>query len=364
MSAATGWRRTVGMAIATACVLHGLASRAGDAKPEPEVAGPADSRFSGVLTTYYENDVFFRNDDNYTAGVGVSWVSDEVGSYGPERFERRFVDAFSFLPKIGEDGYRGFASFTLGQEMYTPTDIESPVPPPDQQPYAGVLFLDSSVYAHNPRAMYEFKLRVGCVGPCSGAEQVQRTIHDWIGSPIPQGWDHQLSNELLLNFGFQFHRRSMRRDHQDLAIQVGGELGNYYTGANAGAVYRVGFGLPDTYSAASLRTGGASRFVGADRPPGRKWRAYLFVGVEVFGIARFLPTDGNTFADSPSVDRSDFVGSLATGFALGRGPLTLSWTRNTIEGFNDLSESRSQDFGTLMFSYYCGRRPRAVVPAP
>ena len=65
--------------------------------------------------------------------------------------------------------------------------------------------------------------------------------------------------ELLLNLGFQFHRRSMRRDHQDLAIQAGGELGNYYTGANVGAVYRVGFGLPDTYSAANLRTGGASR---------------------------------------------------------------------------------------------------------
>jgi hypothetical protein len=356
LTAAARYRRRGRIALALSCALFGAATRAGDDPAARPDTARTDPRFSGVLTAYYENDVFFKNDDNYTAGVGASWVSDDVATYGPKRFERRVVNAFSFLPKIGDDGYRGFASFTIGQEMYTPTDIDAPVPPPDQQPYAGVLFLDSSVYAHGRRAMYEFKLRVGCVGPCSGAEQVQKRIHEWIGSPIPQGWDHQLSNELLLNFGFQFHRRSMRRDHQDLAIQAGGELGNYYTGANVGAVYRVGFGLPDTYSAASLRTGGASRFVGSDRPPGRKWRAYLFAGVELFGIARFLPTDGNTFVDSPSVDRSDFVGALATGIVVGRGPLLLSWTRNTVEGFNDLSESRSQDFGTLTFSYYHRRR--------
>jgi hypothetical protein len=202
--------------------------------------------------------------------------------------------------------------------------------------------------------MHGYSLRVGCVGPCSGAEQAQRRIHEWIGSPIPQGWDHQLANEPIFNIDYQFHRRIARRSHHDLALQAGGGLGNYYTGGNFGLIARAGFALPDTYSAASLRTGGASRFAGIDTPPGRRWRAFAFVGAQVYGVARFLPTDGNTFRDSPSVDRGDVIGALATGVAVGRGPVLLTWTRNTIAGFNTLPDSRAQDFGTIMLSFYLG----------
>jgi len=335
----------------------------GKAQNETNRTNPPVRQFSGLLTFTLENDLFlYSGDDNYTAGTGLSWVSDDVAAYGERRFERRVARAFGFLPKVCDDGYRTFVSFTLGQEMYTPTDIEAPVPPPDQQPYAGVLFVDSSVYAHGPRSMFEYSLRLGCVGPCSGADSTQRVIHGWVGSPIPQGWDYQLDNEPILNLGYQYHHRIVRAAHHDLALQAGAGLGNYYIGGNFGGVFRAGWALPDTYSTASLRTGGASRFAGLDTPPGRRWRAFGFVGLEVYGVARFLPTDGNTFRESPSVDRGDVIGALATGLAFGRGPVLVTWTRNSIAGFNDLPDSRAQDFGTIMLSFYVGRRHGKTDP--
>lgn len=327
---------------------------ASGSKTEPGPEGGLPS--SGSLTFFLENDLFLRlGDDNYTAGNGVSWVSVDVATYGPTRFERRVANAASFLPRMGEERFRDFVSFTLGQEMYTPNDIESSVPPPDEQPYAGVLFVDTGVYAHGRVSMHGYTLRVGCVGPCSGAAEAQRRIHRITGSPMPQGWDYQLKNELLLNASYQYNRRVARRRHQDLAVQAGGSLGNYYTGGNFGVVYRVGYHLPDTYSVASLRTGGASRFVGPG-VPSSGWRGHVFIGFQVFGIARFLPTDGNTFRDGPSVDRDNFVGNLATGFVIGHGRWGVSWTRHTLTGFNELSGSRSQDFGTITLSYHFGRR--------
>ena len=47
--------------------------------------------------------------------------------------------------------------------------------------------------------------------------------------------------------------------------------------------------------------------------PARKWRFYAHLGGQFFGIARFLPTDGNTFKDSPSVERDDFAAAIARG---------------------------------------------------
>ena len=217
--------------------------------------------------------------------------------------------------------------------------------------------------------MHGFTLRLGCVGPCSGAEQVQRTLHEWIGSPIPQGWDYQLTNELLLNLNYAWDRRLLRRvephkAHYDVSLRLGGGIGNYYTGGNVGIVARIGHRLPDNYAAANFRTGGASSFVGPGPAPGRGWQGYLFAGFQGFGVARFLPTDGNTFKDGPSVERGDVIGSLSTGLVIGHGRVLFSWTLNNVAGMTKFRGSRTNDFGTLTFSYYFPRKKEKKEPEP
>jgi hypothetical protein len=323
-----------------------------------------DPPYLGVLSSYYENDVIVGQDQNYTSGVGFSWTSDDVGRYSRKNFMRKVVHAFSFLPKIEHDDYRSLLSFTLGQEMYTPEDIAAPVPPPDQQPYAGVLFLDTTVYAHGRQSMHAYTLRVGCVGPCSGAAGLQEWIHDWTPAPIPEGWDHQLSNEPLLNFDYQYYRRLLRstrprRPHFDIAAHVGGGLGNYFTGANAGVVARLGYPLPDNYSVANLRFGGGSWLVGMTPPSrGSRWYGYVFIGLEGIAVARFLPTDGNTFKDSPSVEREDFFGNLSSGLVVGYRRLLFSWKLTNLRGLVRSSDSNTDDYGTFTLSWYFGGKAR------
>jgi hypothetical protein len=280
------------------------------------------------------------------------------------------VHAFSFLPKVEREGYRSHVSFTLGQEMYTPKDIEAPIPPPDQHPYAGVLFLDTSVYAHAERSMHAYTLRVGCVGPCSGAEQVQRWVHDWVGADRPAGWDHQLSNELLLNVNYEYYRRLMRstrsnRPHWDLSVHLGGGFGNYFIGGNAGVVARLGYPLPDNYSVPNLRFGAGSSLVGLAEPSGRShWYGYAFLGLEGLAVARFLPSDGNTFTDSPSVEREDFVGNVSSGFVLGYKSFHFSWTLTNLRGLVESERTGSNDYGTLALSWFIRTKKRRPKAAP
>jgi hypothetical protein len=324
--------------------------------------------YAGVFSFYHENDIYLSRDNNYTSGLGFIWVSNDAATYGSRNLVRKMVQGTSFLPSVGDPGFRSFVSFTLGHEIYTPTDIESPTPPPDEQPYAGVIFLDTSVYGHSSRMMNAFTLRLGCVGPCSGAEKLQRKIHEWTGSPIPEGWDQQLRNEFLLNADYQHYRRMQRRvepgkAHYDVAWRAGGGFGNFYIGANIGVEARLGYGLPDSYGVTGRRSSGASSFVNTIPPPRRVWWGYAFAGLQAFGVARFLPTDGNTFKDSPSVDRDDFAANLTTGFVVGYRRFVLSWTLNNVSGLSSLSNSRDTDFGALTFSFYFPKRkPRVAQP--
>lgn len=157
---------------------------------------------NGAWTFTLENDVFTYSDNNYTNGIGISWVSNAVDTYNDRSFVRRWGNLWSFLPFVGDEGYRTYAAWSFAQGMFTPNDIKATHPPLDDQPYAGLLYVDNNIYAVGGRWTHVWQLRVGIVGPASQAEQAQRWVHKGVGSDEPMGWDTQLPNEAVLNVGY------------------------------------------------------------------------------------------------------------------------------------------------------------------
>ena len=351
-----GSRRSRSRALVLAAVIA-AASPVARAE-EPASADDLPHRtHQGVFSLSLENDTFTGNDNRYTNGFSFSWVSADVAMFGPRNFFSRMVDAGSFLPTVGNEGYRNFAGFAVGQEIYTPDDIKDPDPPEDQQPYAGVAFIDTSLFSMSARSLHHFKLRVGIVGPASGAEWTQIKLHELINSPIPQGWDTQLSNELLLNAFYQYNRRMLRKAPPaafgyDLTLNGGGGLGNYYTGGNAGIQFRLGRAVPDTYGSFDLRAGGDA-FVGIAEPADG-WQTFLQLQGNLAGIARFLPSDGNTFVDSRSAERSDFIATLGTGLVVAYRRFVFSYTYNAVVGDKTLPGSDLDDYGAVVLAFVLG----------
>ena len=73
-----------------------------------------------ALTVTLENDLLTGSDNNYTNGIGVSWVSSDLESYDDDKFVSKWSRFWKFLPFVGDEGYSTYASWTVAQEMHTP----------------------------------------------------------------------------------------------------------------------------------------------------------------------------------------------------------------------------------------------------
>lgn len=62
-------------------------------------------------TVTLENDIPTGSDNNYTNGLGLSWVSKPVDSYEERSLVRRWSSLWSGLPFVGNDGYRTYAAW-------------------------------------------------------------------------------------------------------------------------------------------------------------------------------------------------------------------------------------------------------------
>jgi hypothetical protein len=340
-----------------------LATRAGaDAPSVDPYRQDAESppSFLGAISALFDNDAFSGNDSRYTGGLAFAWTSAAAESYGKRHLHRKIVNAFSFLPTVHAAGYRNYLQFVVGMEAYTATNIKLPDPPPDDHPYAGILYLDSSLMSRTSKANHQLTLRLGFVGPASGASEVQRWIHEIIGSPIPQGWDTQLKNEPIVNLYYQYSRRLLRHAPADgggvdLGCNGGAGLGNYYIGSNVGFLGRVGYRLPNNYGVTPLM-GGAESMVGLP-PPRKKFCVYGFIAAQFFGVARWLPTDGNTFVDSRSGNRDNWFASLSAGIVMGYSRVLLAYRYHGIAGLTDPENFKTRnrdDFGTMMLTVFLG----------
>ena len=320
-----------------------------------DCAAQSTSPYRGALTVTVENDVATGSDNNYTNGIGLTWVSDAIDTYEERSIVRRWGEFWSFLPFVGNPGYRTYVSWTLAQEMHTPDDITVPNPPLDDQPYAGVLYLDSTIYAKKERWVHAWQLRVGVVGPASQADNVQNWFHEVIGSDKPMGWDTQLPNELVLNVGYTgtylLAQGNLGKSAAWRVIPVASAaLGNYFTGVGLGMYGEVGWNLVDALGGTGLRQGfNAASTVGVG--PVNGWSVSLSGGVMGYGVVYYLPLDGTVFSDSRSVDSKPFVGMATLGFAVRHRGFTFFLGRTYFTETFD-TERRRPEFGTLSLSWY------------
>lgn len=289
----------------------------------------AENDDAPVFSVQVENDLFATSTDrHYTNGIRLSYLTKakpcESGEPCLSGLLRRLT---SVIPAF-RDGEEHRIAYSLGQNMFTPTDITVPEPIPDDRPYAGWLyaglgfvskntFEDSS--ARNYTRLDRLELNIGVVGPLSAAEAIQKGWHDLFNFRPPRGWDNQIRNEpgLILLYERQWLFKEKKRIFNyldvELAPELGAAVGNIYTYGAAGARVRLGSNLPADYGPPRIRPSlpGSDHFIAGERVSG-----YLFGAIEGRAIARNIFLDGNTFRDSHSVDKKHFVGDVQLGAAV------------------------------------------------
>jgi lipid A 3-O-deacylase len=311
----------------------------------PTVANDRAPDAKGVFSLQLENDLVENTDRHYTHGTRFSYLTHEGDI--PDNVN----DAADALPLFDSSG-RKRASFILGQNMYTPSNISLRDPPPTDRPYAGWLYGGVGLVSDTGSRLDTLELDLGIVGPQSYAEDTQKFVHHFIGAKQPQGWNHQLKNEPGVVLTYERTWRGLAQSYPldfaaDLSPYAGGSVGNVFTHAAGGMILRIGRDLPDDYGPPLIRPSlpGSDFFVPTS---GFGW--YLFAGVEGRAVARNIFLDGNTFTDSASVDKRTWVGDFQYGIAM-----TIGATRIALTQINRTREFKGQQhpdsFGALTVGF-------------
>jgi hypothetical protein len=303
------------------------------------LAKPTQNAFS----IRFENDYFAGTDENYTNGISMALTQTGKGLLG------------GVWDLFGDVAGNRFATYELTQLMFTPTDLNRSNPDPTDYPYAGLLYLGFTTHLEQENSLHSLKLIAGLVGPDAFAKDVQEFAHKELNSTLAQGWAYQIKNEPVVNLVYEYRYKYALTPH-DAAVGIelipmgGAFLGNYLIQAETDAQCRIGYHLPDDFGTTVLRGIGYLPFPQEDDKAHNAWGIYVFAGGGVNLVARNLVLDGNSFAESRSVDKRIFLPAAEFGASL----WTL-WFQTTFSyvmwGKEFYGQKTREDYGSVLLSY-------------
>src|SRR5258705_505447 len=239
--------------IATSAFLLGACAVVATAPLPAAQEEPPKSFFDRKLFRLeFDNDIFLGSDDAFSAGWSFQLHSRLMDTWNPG-----FAGWIGKVPGLGDDGQGGrVARFAVGlsQIMVTPNDTTIEAPQPNDAPWAGLVGATGTWSSYGHYSLAALQISVGCMGPCSQVEDVQKFVHNRLGAgEEPKSWGNQLSNQALGNVNYQYihklyvadpSRYAFGRFATDLAAGAQAGAGNVDTFARAALHVRFGWGMP------------------------------------------------------------------------------------------------------------------------
>ncbi len=327
-----------------------------------------DEAPGGLLTFFLDNDLFSGEDQDYTNGARMSWISENRPAFGylPARqvleklsgadeasslvrrlsgFERGDIEAGNLVLNYG---------LSLTQLMFTPADFESPTQPPGERRYAGWLAMGFSLHAKNEHVLNSAELILGTTGPRSFAQETQNFIHDIRGISRFQGWEDQIPNEFTLDLSFIQKRRArfLERSDQNFSMdgftEWGARLGTFRTNIHAGGFFRFGFHLPADFSDPRISaTAYSQRLFENIQPTGSNWSLYGLVGAQGRAALFDATLDGPLFKNFETGNsRKTGVAEAYLGFGVRWRSLEFSYV-HTFRTEEYREQMGGSEFGSL-----------------
>lgn len=279
------------------------------------------------LTT--ENDADFRTDRDYTYG-------SEIGA----------------LFEMQSDRY---LSLSIAHQMYTPNDFDKEdVDLNKERPYAGYMYLGGGYHEVKKNRLDSLNIQIGFVGPSVKMDDVQKIIHDIIGSPEPKGWEDQIGDELILQINYE--RRWFDKvehffgDSANIVYYAGGNLGNLSIKAVGGAFYRIGWSVENDFAPRRIDYRGYSNIPLKLDKKKQKQSFWFSLWAEGSIVARDIFLDGNTFKESVSIDKEIFVAKGGFGMSYRYKRFQVDYLR-TYSTKEFKLQNYYHSYGTLHFSY-------------
>ncbi len=309
------------------------------------------------FSIYIENDYFAGTDYGYTGGFQLTWSTPFKLKRTDYRLPEWTDSLIRRLPVINDPDRKNAVSFSIGQAVYTPEDIEKNQLIRDDRPYAGISYFTAAIHSKTDRRKYSLELDLGILGPHSYAGDFQDWGHEITGSDRPNGWKNQLEDEFVFQAICDTHWRAVQGDlnrhlNYDIIQHIGGRFGNMAVYANTGAEFRIGWNLPANFGTCPISAGCETNSAFEGRNSGNfdfegnhRSGFHFFISCDGRVVLHDITLDGNTFRDSHSVDKKILVADIMAGFAYNKGNFKFAYSY-----IYRTKQFKTQDYETIFGS--------------
>ncbi|HMG84060.1 MAG TPA: lipid A deacylase LpxR family protein [Ferruginibacter sp.] len=146
---------------------------------------------------HYDNDYFTKTDEYYTQGITLEYANPAIG--------KLFTSKILIKPKHTDIIY-GFRIDNFG---YTPTSLQSDSILYGDRPYCGDMSGSTFAIAVDTikHQIISSTFILGITGQAAGGKEFQTAIHKWSGNYLPQGWQYQIQNAIILDYQVNYEKR-------------------------------------------------------------------------------------------------------------------------------------------------------------
>lgn len=191
------------------------------------------------LRTNYENDLFTGTDYYYTQGVYLEMVTPWL--------QKSPLYKLLTISKQAKQQY----GIALELNGYTPTSIERNYIQYGDRPFAGVMLIKNFVISIDSgmKIRWISALSSGMIGPATGGFEIQKEIHKRTGDPLPEGWQFQVKNNLVLNYELAIEKALLFQCPRYVLLNATAlvRAGSLSSKGELGAIAMAGL-LPDIFS--------------------------------------------------------------------------------------------------------------------
>ncbi|RYG18119.1 MAG: lipid A deacylase LpxR family protein [Chitinophagaceae bacterium] len=185
----------------------------------------------------YKNEVGIMSDNDYY----VNSQNDRYYTEGAFAYFRHALRQEHLAPRLEKK----ILDIELGQRIYSPFNSHAPDPKTHDRPFAGYAYASGAMgFFYKNESVLKAKVQLGILGPNALGEKVQTTFHKDILKAYytVEGWDYQVKNEIGLNFDLSYQHLFYRLRNRilDISGTSSVQLGNTFSGANAGLLLRLG----------------------------------------------------------------------------------------------------------------------------
>ena len=186
----------------------------------------------------------------YTNEIGIQTDNDSYLLQGSDRY---YTDGYYmyFRHALSTDGstllQNKVLGFEFGQKIFNPQSgsiaDNQGIDHPEviDRPFAAYLYAGSTLnFLYKDESSLKLSAQIGIVGPSALGKQIQTWVHDNFGFYHPSGWEYQIDNDPELNLSAEYRRLLARAESIDISLDAYGNLGNGFSGAGIGPVFRLG----------------------------------------------------------------------------------------------------------------------------